>query len=106
MITFEIYGLRESFLRLPSQYQSLISLVIYICDPSARNESHVGNFRKWVLYTVLKITSLALKWHQNHGPTFLLDKVMTDYVSTLWKLIIREKHIESLSILLDGMKCK
>jgi len=34
------------------------------------------------------------------------DKVMNDYVSTLLKLLIREKHIKGLSIRLNGMKCK
>jgi len=31
---------------------------------------------------------------------------MNDHVFTLWKLLIREKHIENLSIRLDDMKCK
>ena len=31
---------------------------------------------------------------------------MNDYEFTLWKLLIREKLIESLSIHLNGMKCK
>jgi len=47
----------------------------------------------------------SLGGHQNHDPTFLFDKVMKDYVSTLWKLLIREKHIKSISIHLE-MKCK
>jgi len=81
-------------------------MMLYICDPSDQNKPHVGNFGKWVLYTVLETISLALKWHQNHGPTFLFDKVMEDYACTLWKLLIREKHSESLSTYLDGMKCK
>jgi len=37
---------------------------------------------------------------------FLFDKVMKDYVSTLWKVLIQEKHIERLSICPDGMKFK
>jgi len=40
------------------------------------------------------------------GSTFLSDKVINDYLFTLWKLLIHEKHIENLSIHLDGMKCK
>jgi len=38
--------------------------------------------------------------------TFHFVKVIKGYVSTLWKQLIREKHIESLSIRLDDMKCK
>src|SRR6218665_3716078 len=55
---------------------------------------------------VLNTTSLALKRHQKLGSTYLIDKVTNVYVFTLWKLLIREKRIESLSIRLDGMKCK
>jgi len=66
-----------------------------ITNPSDWNESHVGNFRMWVLYIVLKTTSLALKWHQKLGSTYLFDKVTDVYVFTLGNLI-REKHIESL----------
>jgi len=50
--------------------------------------------------------SFGFKMPPNHGPTFLFDKIMTDYVAILWKLLIREKHLESLFIRLDGMKCK
>jgi len=56
---------------------------INICDPSNQTESHVGNFGIWVLYIVLKTTSLSLKWHQNLGPTIPFVKVIKDYVSTL-----------------------
>ena len=31
---------------------------------------------------------------------------MNDYMSTLWRLLIQEKRIESLSIRLGGMKSK
>jgi len=48
-------------------------------------------------------TSVALKWHQTFGSTFLFDKAMNDYVSTLWKLLIQVKDIENWSICLDGM---
>ena len=84
----------------------LPALTDQICDPSDRNESHVENFRIWVLYMVLKTRSLALKWHQKHGSTLLFDKVTNAYVFRLWKLLLQEKRIESLSIRLGGVKCK
>ena len=37
---------------------------------------------------------------------YLADKIMNDYVPALWKLLIREKHIESLSVCMGGEKCK
>ena len=52
-----------------------------------------------------KTTSLTLKWHQQFGSAFF-DKVMNNYVSTLWELLIRETYIEGWSIHVVGMKCK
>ena len=48
----------------------------------------------------------SIKWPQRLDSTYRFDKVMNDYVFTLGKLLIREKHIESLSIRQNGMKCK
>jgi len=62
-----------------------------VCDPSDQNESHVENFDIWVLYIVLKKTSLALKLHQELDLTFHFDKVMKYYLSTLWKLLAYRK---------------
>ena len=68
--------------------------------------SHMSEILEWVLYIFLKTTPLALKLHEELGPTFLFVKVMNDYMFTLWKLLIPEIPFESLPIRLDGMKCK
>ena len=76
-------------------YSCLFPFWTIICDPSDQNESHVINFGIWGLYIVSKTTSLALKWHQMPGSTitctYLFDKVINDYMYTLWRLFIRDK---------------
>ena len=91
--------------QLTRELVNLLNMKFYLgkrrlCDPSDQNESHVENFRIWVLYIVLNTASLALKWHQKLCSTYLFDKVMNDYVFTLLKLLILEKYIESLSVCL------
>ena len=57
-----------------------------------------------LLWNCLPVKTRA-QW-QKLGSTFLFVKVMNDSVFTLWTLLIRENLVESLSIRLDGMKCK
>jgi len=66
--------------------------------------SHLSEISKMSIIHSFKDHSFGLKMTPN--TTFLFDKVITDCVATLWKLLIREKHIKSLFTRLDGMKCE
>jgi len=55
-------------------YQSLTDpyrTTVWVALISDQSVSRVRNLRIWVLYMVLKNTSLALKWHQEILPLFL-----------------------------------
>jgi len=54
-----------------------------------RNRSHV-EIIEYVYYAYFKDHIYAKVLF-----TLLLDKVMNEYVPTLWKLLIQEKHIKS-----------
>lgn len=58
-------------------------------DQRDRNRSHV-EILEYVYYAYFKDHIYAKVLF-----TLLLDKVMNEYVPTLWKLLIQEKHIKS-----------